>query len=135
MEKLREKVVEELAKSFDYVPGTVKSLEEFMDRIQDFSQYLANNQYYSEGLNKKVFLLNLDSDECTLKLEMLRLKADAYYREVEKSILRKEKPALEKKDFIELNKEIGEMQDMLKEIHARALKLTEEIRHEYKQKM
>ncbi|MBI5228592.1 hypothetical protein HY991_00665 [Candidatus Micrarchaeota archaeon] len=135
MAKVDDRLLKELARKYDYMPARIRDLLGFLKVVHEFSQYLANNQYYSEGLNKKVFLLDLDTDTCLLKLEKLKLVSENLCAEVEKSLVAGGKANVEKKQFADLNASINTLEKELTEIHSRALQLTEEIRTESKQKL
>lgn len=129
-----EKVLYSFVKEFGVLPDRIKKLSWFMKTIHGFLQYLSSNQYYSDGLNKKVFLLSLESDELVLLLEKLRLKTDFFYSEIEKSIIKKEKPFISKEQKEEFNKELAFLESKINEIHSKALQLTSEIKEEFKKK-
>jgi hypothetical protein len=132
-EKMEEKVAGELAKR-GLATGEVKQLGEFLKVVHEFSQYLAANQYYSEGLNKKVFLLNLDCDGLVLKLEKLKLWAEKFFNETEKSLLNKKKPVFDETVVNDFKKSLSLLEKEVDEIHGRAMQLIDEIRAECRQK-
>ena len=97
-EKIDEKVAEEMAKEFNYSPAVLKELCEFLRALHEFTHYLQENRYYSETLNKKVFELTLQLELVALKTNLLRLRDEELYADVEKAVLRKEKPKTKKAD-------------------------------------
>ena len=112
----------------------LKDLAEFCEGIQDFVQYLGTNQYYSDVVNKKVFLLNLDVDSCLLRLNSIHFKASGFRDFLHKAVCEKKKADLdagELKEFLSLL--AGAEKESL-QLHERALELTEDIRREYRQK-
>ncbi|VVB67556.1 Uncharacterised protein [Candidatus Norongarragalina meridionalis] len=134
MHKIDSDVERAFAVKFDYVPTRLKKLTEMLDLIQEFVQYLGSNQYYSDSLNKQVFLLNLDADALMLKLEALSLKEHRFQSEMKLALFKKKKPAFEKKEFDEYKKGLLALETDVMEMHRRALVLTEEIRGEYRSK-
>lgn len=112
----------------------LKELGEFLHSVQEFVQYLGTNQYYSDTVNKKIFLLTLDVDTALLRLGHLNLRASGFKSLLLLQYISKKKaefsPAeLEsyRKDFDLLVKEVDVLQ-------TRALTLTDDIREEYKKK-
>ena len=113
---------------------SLKELADFFHGIQEFVQYLGTNQYYSDSVNKKVFLLNLDVDVCLLKLGKMLLSTSKHKDVLSKAICEKRKPTLDEKDLREFKKLLSETELDAFSVHERALALTEDIRKEYKQK-
>ncbi len=132
-EKESEEKVEELfllQAGFSF--ATLKEMQDFCHGIQEFVQYLGTNQYYSDLVNKKVFLLTLDVDACLLKMQLVHLKAAELNDFLAKAIAEKKKPELnpgELKEFLASLEKIGREST---ELHKRALDLTEDIRKDYK---
>lgn len=128
---LEERIWQVLAKEYDYVPGTVRQLANFIKTIREFCNYLGNNKYYSDSVNKKVFLLNLDSSTLSIKVEKLRLTAEVFYNEVEKNILAKKKTKLDKKELTKFLLEVTDLQNQADELYEESMKTVVQIRKEF----
>ncbi|MEW5955314.1 MAG: hypothetical protein AB1626_02120 [Candidatus Micrarchaeota archaeon] len=133
-ERTEDKAAEKLAKEFDYSPAVLKELCEFMRAMHEFTHYLQENRYYSEALNKKVFELTLELESIALKMNLLRLRDEALYGEVEKAVLRKEKPKAKREEVEKLKKEIAETQNAAEKLYSRLQGILGEILAEYRQK-
>jgi len=134
MHKIDSDVERAFAVKFDYVPTRLKKLTEMIELIREFVQYLGSNQYYSDSLNKQVFLMNLDADALMLKLEALSLKEHRFQSEMKLALFRKKRPTFGKKEFDEYKKGLLALEAEIMELHKRAMFLTEEIRGEYRSK-
>lgn len=113
---------------------TLKELSDFCGGVQDFVQYLGTNQYYSDAVNKKVFLLNLDVDTCLLKVGKVLLNAATLKDVLCKAIAEKRKATLDEKQLSAFKKLLEDGEKEVLAVHERALALTDDIRKEYKQK-
>ena len=138
-EKGNEKPVEEkVGQAFLLQSGVsferLKDLAEFCEGIQDFVQYLGTNQYYSDVVNKKVFLLNLDVDACLLRLNSIHFKASGFRDFLHKVVCENKEAVLDSGELKAFLSSLGEVERESLELHARALELTEDIRREYRQK-
>lgn len=102
--------------------------------LSDFAQYLGTNQYFSDYLNKKVFLLNLDIATVALELEELVLRADELHSLVKQGVLSKKKAALEANEVKQFKDKMATIEKKLFAVQSDALRLTQEIREEYKKK-
>ncbi|PIO06206.1 hypothetical protein COT29_02325 [Candidatus Micrarchaeota archaeon CG08_land_8_20_14_0_20_59_11] len=134
MHKIDSDVERAFAVKFEYVPTRLKKLTEMLDLIQEFVQYLGSNQYYSDSLNKQVFLLNLDADALMLKLEALSLNEHHFQSAMKLALFKKKQPAFGKREFDEYKKDLLALETEVMELHKRALMLTDEIRGEYRNK-
>ncbi len=134
LEKEESRAVRELISKYGLNLAQLKELGEFLHSVQEFVQYLGTNQYYSDTVNKKIFLLSLDVDTALLRLGHLNLRASGFKSRLLLQFLSKKKadfPASEldayRNDFDLLVKEVDVLQ-------TRALTLTDDIREEYKKK-
>ena len=135
-EKLEEKISGELLLKHDLHLERVNELEEFARVVRDFVQYLGNNQYYSDAVNKKIFLLTIEADACLLSVERLNLKASDVRVVVEKHFLAKAKSQLviEPNAVDSVKAELKKLQDELCSLYDRCLSLTQEIKLDFKQR-
>ena len=134
MDKFEHDILKNLATKYDFVPGRLKDVGEFLKTMQDFAHYLSTSQYFSENLNKKVAMLTLDIDSLALRVEVLRLMEDMLYAAAEKSALRKEVIKLDKAKVEKLKSEVEEVEKALMDTSGSALALTKEIRGEFRLK-
>ncbi|MBI4360632.1 hypothetical protein HY572_02560 [Candidatus Micrarchaeota archaeon] len=117
-------------------PDSVKELDEFLHGIQEFVQYLGSNQYYSDAVNKKIFLLTLDVDAALLRFSWLHLEAIGFRDALTKSVLaRKKKEGLDEKKVAAFNDSFNALTQDARDLHERALALTDDIRKEYAKKL
>lgn len=117
-------------------PDSIKELDEFIHGIQEFVQYLGSNQYYSDGVNKKIFLLTLDVDAALLRFSWLHLQAVGFRDALTKSVLnRKKKEGLDEKQVAAFHKDLDALTRDAQDLHQRALALTDDIRKEYAKKL
>lgn len=134
MEKIELEIVKRLIMDYGIDLARLKEQTDFVHAIIDFFQYVGANQYYSDLVNKKIFLLSLDADSCLLQLEGLKFTAGKYRKLVLSDLVKKKKSAVDPvaaKDFAKKSEELeAELHGLLQ----RTLDLTGEIRHEYKQK-
>ncbi len=128
---LEERISQVLAKEYDYVPGTVRQLANFIKTLHEFCNYLGNNKYYSDSVNKKVFLLNLDSSTLSIKVEKLRLTAELFYNQVEKSVLAKKKTQLDKKMVAKFLADVTALQKEANELYEESTNAVVQIRKEF----
>ncbi len=135
-EKLEEKISGELLLKYDLHLMRMAELQEFAKVVRDFVQYLGNNQYYSDGVNKKIFLLTIEADACLLSVERLNLKASDVRVVVEKHFLSKTKAdlVLEPKAVDGVKAELKKLQDELCSLYDRCIVLTQEIKLDFKQR-
>ncbi|MBI5635955.1 hypothetical protein HY993_03265 [Candidatus Micrarchaeota archaeon] len=128
---LEERISQVLAREYDYVPGTVRQLANFIKTLHEFCNYLGNNKYYSDSVNKKVFLLNLDSSTLSMKVEKLRLTAELFYNQVEKSVLAKKKAGLDKKAVAAFREDVSSLQKEADGLYEESVKIVAQIRKEF----
>ena len=104
--------------------------------MRDFVQYLGNNQYYSDAVNKKIFLLTIEADACLLSVERLNLKASDVRVVVEKYFLSKSKAelVLDANAVDAVKTELKKLQDELCLLYDRCIVLTQEIKLDFKQR-
>jgi len=133
-DSMSDKVHAALAKDYNFHPEKVGDVRDFLNAIHEFIQYVGTNHYYSDTLNKKIFLLNLDADELMMQNEKLRLEARDAMNEVELALQKKQKPSLDKAQMADLKKRLEDVEAKAKELHARVLQFTGEIRSEYHSK-
>ncbi|HEV8289628.1 MAG TPA: hypothetical protein VGQ00_01600 [Candidatus Norongarragalinales archaeon] len=134
MDKIEEEVLKTLAKKYDFVPGRLKEVGDFLKQMQDYTHYVATSQYFSEVLNKKVALLTLDIDSLALRVEVLRMLENMLYAEAEKATFRKDPIALDKKKVENLKAEMKDVEKALTDTSSQAIALTKMIREEFKTK-
>lgn len=117
-------------------PDSVKELDEFLHGIQEFVQYLGSNQYYSDAVNKKIFLLTLDVDAALLRFSWLHLEAVGFRDALTKNVLsRKKKDGLDSRKVAAFHEALNALNRDVQKLHERALALTEDIRKEYAGKL
>jgi hypothetical protein len=131
MTKTDEQVEKELVTRYGVSALRLKELSAFVETIGEFTQYLGTNQYYSEDVNKKVALLNVDAQSAALECEELIVRAGALRDAVKQSVFAKKKSFPEKPAFTE---KIGALEKKLFELNGRALALTRELRCEFGKK-
>ncbi len=103
--------------------------------LADFAQHLGANQYFSDYLNKKIFLLNLDVVTVALELEELVLQADEFHSLVKQGVLSKKKNRLDANKVKQFKEKMAAVEKKLFLVQSDALRLTQEIREEYKKKV
>ena len=130
-EDISEKVCRELASKYGYLPGRAKELSAFVKLIHKFTQYVGNNKYYSDMLNKRIALLSLDADILVLKVESARVVAEELYSQAETQALCKKPVNIDKKKIEELKGVLANLNDEAMELHGQTLKLLEDIKKEY----
>ncbi len=81
-------VFHELAK-VGYTPLVLKQCFDSLQSVVDFLQYIGTNQYYSDSVNKRVFLLTLDADESLISCEELSLREKHFIDDVHISLVLK----------------------------------------------
>ena len=138
-EKEREKPAEEKVNELFLLQAGVsfeklKDLAEFCEGIQNFVQYLGTNQYYSDSVNKKIFLLTLDVDALLLRLGHLSLVVSSFKERKLEELLRKKKDLISDSEVESFRKDCDAFEKAVSELHDRAFALTEDIREDYKRK-
>jgi vacuolar-type H+-ATPase subunit I/STV1 len=133
MEKFEEKVFAEFAK-LDYAPTQVERFDHLLHSVREFLQYAGGQQYYGDVINKKIFLLILDADDCAIRLEQMVLQASVYHDEVQKAVLTKREPKINEKDFQEFKKKLADFEKQLNELCEECRDLISKIKAESKQK-
>jgi hypothetical protein len=131
MSKTDEAVEKELLVRYGVSALRLKELADFVDTIGEFSQYLGTNQYYSEEVNKKVALLNVDAQAAALEIEEIIVRAGALRDAVKRCLLAKKKNFPENNGFAE---KIAAFEKRVLELNERALALTRELRCEFGKK-
>lgn len=134
MEKLELRIEKEFVKGYGIASNRVKVLGEFLQTIHDFIQYLGTNQYYSDAVNKKIFLLGLDLDAAVLRLQALGLELGSMRDAIEKSVLGSQKERLDEKRVSDFKARLSDCEKEISALYERALALTEEIRSDYRRK-
>ncbi|MEK6924217.1 MAG: hypothetical protein AABW54_03205 [Candidatus Micrarchaeota archaeon] len=128
---VQEKVCKELAVKYGYLPGRAKELVAFVKLVHKFTQYIGNNKYYSDTLNKRIALLGLDADILALKAESCRMVAEEFYSQAELQATCRKPVKLDAKQVETFKKTLEDLNTQALELHARALKLLEDIKKEY----
>lgn len=134
MEKEEAKVGRELFAEYGVNAQHLKELHEFLHSIQEFVQYLGTNQYYSETVNKKIYILMLDVDASLLQVDELSLAASAFKEKLLRALLRKKKESLDRAEVARFIERLCYVERQVRALHERAVSLTEDIRDEYKKK-
>ncbi|MEM0475306.1 MAG: hypothetical protein QW343_00715 [Candidatus Norongarragalinales archaeon] len=131
MTKTDEAVEKELLTRYGVSAARLKELADFVNTIGEFAQYLGANQYYSDVVNKKIALLNVDAQAAALEVEELIVRVGALRDSVKKSVLTKKKifPAT-----TGLEEKIAGFEKKVLELNERALALTRELRCEFGKK-
>jgi len=133
MEKFEEKVLKEFAR-LDYAPTQLDRFDHLLHSVREFLQYAGGQQYYGDTLNREIFRLTLEADEASLRLEQLALQASVFHDEVQKAVLTKRKPKINKKDFDELKKKLADFEKQLNDLCEECRDLIRKIKAESKQK-
>ena len=134
MEKIEIEVAKRLLVEKGVDLQRLREQTDFMHALLDFLQYVGTNQYYSDTVNKRIFLITLDADACLMKLEALKLTAGRQRSEVLKAVVAKKKGRPDAAGMKEYAKREDELEKTMLDLQARTLELTEEIRRDYKQK-
>ncbi|MBI2444954.1 hypothetical protein HYV43_01025 [Candidatus Micrarchaeota archaeon] len=113
----------------------LKELDESLHAVQEFVQYLGTNQYYSDAVNKKIFLLTLDVDTLILRLQALHLQAARFQDTLFTAVLSKKKTGLEANAVTAYKTEFAVVMNDVGLLHKRALELTQDIRMDYSRKL
>jgi len=132
--KLDQQIEKELVCKYGLHLDKLAGFKDSLRVLSDFAQYLGANQYFSDYLNKKVFLLNLDIATVALELEELVLRADDFHSLVKQSVLSKKKLALDAGLVKQFKEKMVEVERKLFAVQSDALRLTQEIRDEYRKK-
>jgi len=127
------KVFKELAK-LGYTPSTLRQSFHSLQTIHDFLQFIGTHQYYSDAVNKQIFLLGLDADYTVISIEELMLKEKNFVDEVQMALVLKQKPKIDGKKLDEFKKQVGAIETDVLGLSARAKKLIEQIRAESRSK-
>ncbi|MDP2717447.1 MAG: hypothetical protein Q8P02_01755 [Candidatus Micrarchaeota archaeon] len=114
----------------------LKDLGEFVHSIQEFVQYLGTNQYYSDTVNKKIFLLTLDVDATLLRLGRLHLLAGGFRDALLAAQLSRKKGVhLDEKALNDFHAALDAAYSDAQTLSNRALALTDDIRSDYAKKL
>lgn len=135
MRKLDQQIEKELVCKYGIHLDKISGFKDSLRVLTDFAQYLGANQYFSDYLNKKVFLLNLDIAATVLELEELVLRADEFHSVVKQGVLSKKKTALDAGRVKQFKEKMAGLEKKLFAVQSDALRLTQEIRDEYKKKI
>lgn len=133
LDDLEGKILKEFATRYDYVPGRVKEIANFVKAMHTFTRYLGE-KYYSETTGKRIHMMALDLDAMMLRSEHLRLQAERFYSILEKGFLQKRKASLDKREVERFKRELVSFEAELDDIYQRALELTREIRADFERK-
>lgn len=135
MQKEEFEVSKRLLVEYGVSLSLLKELDEFLHSIQEFVQYLGTNQYYSDSVNKKIFLMTLDVDTLILRLQSLHLTAAQFQDVLFKGVLSKKKAALDPKQTAAFQADFATVMTDVHILHKRALELTQDIRLDYSKKL
>ncbi len=124
------KLYKELAR-FGYTPLTLRQSFSSLQTIHEFLQFMGANQYYSDAVNKKIFLLGLDADYAVISTEELLLKEKNFVEEVQRALVFKQKPKIDAKKMEEFKKQVGEVEGQVLELSGKAKALITQIRSEF----
>ncbi len=134
MTKTDEAVEKEMITRYGVSALRLKELADFVETIGEFTQYLGTNQYYSEDVNKKVALLNVDAQASALECEELIVRAGALRDAVKRCVLEKKKSFPASADAGALAGKTAALEKKLFELNERAIALTRELRCEFGKK-
>lgn|SRR3989338_1317418 len=134
MEKEEAKASKELVGKYSVNLAYLKELGDFLRSVQEFLQYLGTNQYYSDTVNKKIFLLTLDADTALLQWGHLNVRASAFKAQLLQSALSKKSLVLEKQAVSSFGEDFKHLASQVSQLHERAVNLTNDIREEYRRK-
>lgn len=134
LEALELEIDTQFALQYDYLPARIKALLEQTHSLGEFVHGLSGNQYYSEQLAKKVFLLESDASVLALRVEKAAMKADSLGAEMGRAVLRKEKPAIQKAEVDALKKEAGEIEAELNRLIDRGIALVAEMKQDFQER-
>lgn len=124
------KVHRELAK-VGYSPSTVRQCFTALNTIHEFLQYIGQNQYYSDSVNKKVFLLSLDADYAVITTEELLLREKSFIDGIQTALVLKKPVKVDAPKLAQFKKEVEELENMVVDLGANAKKLVVQIREEF----
>lgn len=135
MQKEEFEVNKRLLTEYEVSLALLKEVDEFLHAIQEFVQYLGTNQYYSDAVNKKIFLMTLDVDTLILRLQSLHLQAAQFQDTLFKGVLSKKKTSLDAAKVASFKTESQTVLTDVNALHKRALELTQDIRIDYSRKL
>ncbi|MEM4255321.1 MAG: hypothetical protein QXR53_03245 [Candidatus Norongarragalinales archaeon] len=124
------RLYKELAR-FGYTPLTLRQSFNSLQTIHEFLQFMGTNQYYSESVNKKIFLLGLDADYAVICTEELMLKEKNFVEEVQRALVLKRKPKIDERKMDEFKKQVEEVEKQVLDLSAKAKELIRQIRTEF----
>lgn len=133
-DELDVKIVKEFAKA-GYSPSTIRQCAHSLETIHNFIQYVGMHQYYSDLVNRQIFLLGLDVDYAVLSLDQLLLKEKDFVDSVQTALLLKKTPSLDKKQLAEFKQTVSELEKQVLGLNENAKKLIIQIRSEYRQRV
>jgi len=125
------RVSKELAQ-FGYSPATLRQCYHSVETLHDFIQFIGTHQYYSDTVNKSIFLLNLDADYAILSIEELMIREKDFADIAQVALMLKEKPKLDKAKVDDFKKQVDALEKQVLELLSRAKQLIEQIRRESK---
>ncbi len=136
MQKEIEAVSKRLLIDYSVNLDGIKDLGEFVHNIQEFVQYLGTNQYYSDTVNKKIFLLTLDVDASLLRMGRLHLLASGFRDALLRAQLARQKNVhLDEKALSDFHGALDAAYADAQALSDRALALTDDIRSDYAKKL
>lgn len=124
------KLYKELAR-FGYTPLTLRQSFTSLQTIHEFLQFIGTNQYYSDVVNKKIFLLTLDADYAVISTEELLLREKNFIDELQRSLILKQKANIDQAKMDEFKKQVEEIENQVLELNAKAKRLIIQIREEF----
>jgi hypothetical protein len=134
MNKSEEKAAEEFLKQCKEPYPGLQTLETLLKNGRDFLQHLGSTQYYSERLNKRVFILSLESESLLLRLDALRVTENDLLCVLQHGYAKKRKVKLDQKLLDAFLSEVNELESEAFELHEKTLLLTQDIEREFKSK-
>ncbi len=135
MQKAETEASKRLTTEYGIDVNTIKETSELLHAMQEFVQYLGTNQYYSDAVNKKIFLITLDVDTALLRIQKLLLESTRFRETLIRAALKKKKTALDAKQVAAFRENHAALERQVEELHGRALALTEDIRSDYSKKL
>lgn len=128
--QVEEKVYHELAK-LGYTPLKLRQSFDSLQVINEFLQFIGTNQYYSDDVNKKLFLLGLDAGYAVISTEELMLKEKVFVDEMHIAIVEKKKPELDLQKLAAFKLEVEGLHQTVLDLSANAKKLITQIRSDF----
>lgn len=123
------RVFKELAR-LGYTPATLHQSFQSLQTLHEFVQFAGTHQYYSDAVNRRIFLLSLDIDFAIITAEELMLGEKNFVDEVQKALVLKAKHKVEKKKLDEFKAKVGKLEERVFELASSSKELISRIRDE-----